>query len=221
MIFDRSTLAAATCALLLACGASPSLAQPAAPAADAKARDSKPIPLSGFGGNSKDPIQIDADKLDVFDKEGRAVFSGNVVAVQGDSTMRCSTMTVFYASGRAAGGLTGSRQATPAASTGAQDDGAIRKIDCQGPVTVTSKTQTATGDAAVFDKAANKVILSGNVALSDGPNVTRGERLVYDLTAGVANMETAPGGRVKALFVPGSGSESGQPAAKDGAKPRQ
>ena len=39
---------------------------------------------------------------------------------------------------------------------------------------------------------------------SDGPNVTRGERVVYDLNTGVANVETKPGGRVRALFVPGS-----------------
>ncbi|HZW48257.1 MAG TPA: LptA/OstA family protein, partial [Microvirga sp.] len=48
----------------------------------------------GFGnfGSSKEPIKIDANKLDVFDKEGRAVFSGDVVAVQGESTMKCTSM---------------------------------------------------------------------------------------------------------------------------------
>ena len=52
----------------------------------------------GFGnfGSSKEPIKIDANKLDVFDKEGRAVFTGDVVAVQGESTMKCTIMTVFY-----------------------------------------------------------------------------------------------------------------------------
>jgi lipopolysaccharide export system protein LptA len=71
-------------------------------------------------------------------------------------------------------------------------------------VTVVSKTQVATADNATFDKAANKVFLIGNAALTDGPNVTRGERIVYDLDTSVANIETTPGGRVKALFVPGS-----------------
>ena len=75
-----------------------------------------------------------------------------------------------------------------------------------------SKTQVATGDNATFDRVANRIFLIGNVALSDGPNVTRGERIVYDLNSGVANVETAPGGRVRALFVPGSSSGDG-PAA--------
>ena len=167
----------------------------------------------GFGnfGSSKEPIKIDADKLDVFDKEGRAVFTGNVVAVQGDSTMNCTTMTVFYEQR----GQGGDKPAAPAAQ--AADDSSIKKIDCKGPVTIVSKTQVATGNNASFDRVANKIFLTGNAALSDGPNVTRGERVIYDINTGVANIETAPGGRVKALFVPGSGPAE---ANAGGAKPK-
>ncbi len=167
----------------------------------------------GFGnfGASKEPIKIDADALDVFDKEGRAVFSGNVVAVQGDSTMNCSLMTVFYEQKREGA-------AQPAAGPGA-DDSSIKKIDCKGPVTIVSKTQIATGNNAIFDRLANKIFLIGNATLSDGPNVTKGERVIYDINTGIANVETAPGGRVRALFVPGSGNPAaagagGQPGAK-------
>lgn len=166
---------------------------------------------SGLGdlGSSKEPIKIDADRLDVFDKEGRAVFSGNVVAVQGDSTMRCSAMNVFYEGGRgaaAAGGIAAvggvAVGGSPAsAAPGVPGGDAIKKIECRGPVTITSKTQTATGDRAEFDRKKNKVTLLGNAALSDGPNVTRGERISYDLNSGVANVE---GGRVRALIVPNS-----------------
>jgi lipopolysaccharide export system protein LptA len=155
----------------------------------------------GFGnfGASKEPIKIDADRLDVFDKEGKAVFAGNVVAVQGDSTMNCTQMTVFYEQQNRQGG-----QASSPGPQGA-DDSSIKKIDCQGPVTIVSKTQVATGNNASFDRVSNKIFLTGNAALSDGPNVTRGERVVYDINTGVANVETKPGGRVRALFVPGSG----------------
>jgi lipopolysaccharide export system protein LptA len=155
----------------------------------------------GFGnfGASKEPIKIDADRLDVFDKEGKAVFAGNVVAVQGDSTMNCTQMTVFYEQQNRQGG-----QASSLGPQGA-DDSSIKKIDCQGPVTIVSKTQVATGNNASFDRVSNKIFLTGNAALSDGPNVTRGERVVYDINTGVANVETKPGGRVRALFVPGSG----------------
>jgi lipopolysaccharide export system protein LptA len=182
----------------------------------------------GLGSmNSKEPIKIDADRLDVFDKESRAVFAGNVVAVQGETTVRCTVMTLFYEPrgqnrpGQAAAAPATQPAAQRAAAAPGQNDGAIRRIECTGPVTVISKTQTATGDNAVFDRVTNKVILTGNVALADGQNITRGEKLVYDTQTGVANVETTPGGRVKGLFIPGSGAQSpgGGTAPSAGAKP--
>jgi lipopolysaccharide export system protein LptA len=181
--------------------------------------------LGGFGSGSKEPIKIDSDKLDVYDREGRAVFSGNVVAVQGESTIRCTVMVVSYDKTRSPGG-------TKSAGT-SPGDSAIKKLDCAGPVTVVSKDQVATGDNAVYDKVLNKIVMTGNVSLSQGPNVTRGERLVYDLDGGVATVETTPGGRVKALFVPGNNNAeagakaenkpatTGAAAAAGSAKPKR
>ena len=171
---------------------------------------------SAFGelGSNKEPIKIDADRLDVFDKEGRAVFAGNVVAVQGDSTMKCSLLTGFYEAGRgaSAAGQAG-RETAQANPLGG--DSAIRKINCKGPVTIVSKTQVATGDNAEFDRTRNKVLLIGNAALNDGPNVMRGERVAYDLNTGIANLEGGgQGGRVRALIVPGSQNNPGQGAPK-------
>ena len=166
-------------------------------------------------GSSKEPISIDADKLDVFDKEGRAVFSGNVVAVQGETNMRCTEMEVFYESKRgekpgqtAAAGGTG---AAPQPSGGLAQDSNIRKILCKGPVRIKTAKQTATGDRAEFDRVANKVYLTGNATLADGPNVTRGERVVYDLNTQVASIA---GGRVRALIVPGSDKDKEKPKSR-------
>ena len=47
----------------------------------------------------------------------------------------------------------------------------------------------------------------------------RAHRLVYDLNTGVANVETKPGGRVRALFVPGSNAPA-TPPAPGAAKPK-
>ena len=175
--------------------------------------------LGGLGGDSKEPIKIDADKLDVLDKDNRAVFTGNVVAVQGETTVRCTVMTVFYEGRGTGNGQAGAKPATPApsaAATGGQDS-SIQRIECKGPVTVVSKTQAATSDNAVFDRANNRVIMTGNVALNDGPNITRGERLVYNTATGVANVENR-GGRVQGFFVPNSG-DTNTPGAAPGGKP--
>ncbi|HEX8663861.1 MAG TPA: lipopolysaccharide transport periplasmic protein LptA, partial [Beijerinckiaceae bacterium] len=197
---------------------------PAATAAPAPATAAKPAatpakkerggagPLGSLGGsNSKEPIKIDADRLDVFDKEGKAVFKGNVVAVQGETTMRCTTLTVFYErQSQKDAAQAGAPKPQPAAAAAASPNDSVKHIDCAGPVTVVSKDQIATSDNATFDRVANKVVLTGNAALSQCQNVTRGERIVYDLNTGVANVETTPGGRVKALFVPGNDDKQKQ-----------
>lgn len=195
-------------------GSAPAAAS-AAPAKPAKPRGGAPgSPFGGMGSDSKEPIKIDANKLDVLDKDSKAVFSGNVVAVQGETTVRCSVMTVFY-EGRGQGGTP--KPAQPAAQ-GEGNDGAIKRIECAGPVTVVSKTQAATSDNAVFDRANNKVIMTGNVALNDGPNITRGDQLVYDTQTGVANVTSK--GRVQGFFVPNSGEEGkDKKDNKAGAKP--
>lgn len=200
-------------ALAVEAGAgAPVLLAQASPAPAARRGRGGDSPLGGFGGDSKEPIKIDADKLDVLDKENRAVFTGNVVAVQGETTVRCSIMTVFYEGrGGQQGGAAAARAAPAAAAApGQSNDSSIKKIECKGPVTVVSKTQAATSDNAVFDRERNVVIMTGNVALNDGPNITRGERLVYNTVTGVANVESNKG-RVQGFFVPNSG-DAAKPA---------
>ncbi len=62
-----------------------------------------------------------------------------------------------------------------------------------------------TGDSLVFDKPENKFYLIGNVALSQGENVTRGDKLIYDLNTGQAVVTSK--GRVHSLIVPGDQSK--------------
>lgn len=203
-------------------GSAPAAAPAAAsatPAKPAKPRGGAPgSPFGGMGGDSKEPIKIDANKLDVLDKDNKAIFSGNVVAVQGETTVRCSVMTVFY-EGRGQGGQAAApKPAQPAAQGQGANDGAIKRIECTGPVTVVSKTQAATSDNAVFDRANNQVIMTGNVALNDGPNITRGDKLVYNTQTGIANVTSS--GRVQGFFVPNSGEEGkDKKDNKAGAKP--
>ncbi|HEY5795164.1 MAG TPA: LptA/OstA family protein [Bosea sp. (in: a-proteobacteria)] len=207
----QAALLAAVAGAILACVPQDGFAQARARGGGGAASS----PLGGLGGDSKEPIKIDADKLDVLDKDNKAVFSGNVVAVQGETTVRCTVMTVFY-EGRGGQGAAGAKPAPAPAAAGAapgqSNDSSIKRIECKGPVTVVSKTQAATSDNAVFDRANNTVVMTGNVALNDGPNITRGEKLTYNTVTGVANVETNKGGRVQGFFVPNS-TEAAKPAA--------
>lgn len=165
------------------------------------------------GASSKEPISIDADKLVYSDKEQKAVYTGNVIAIQGDTKLTCSVMTILMAKAeptdpKVAAKTAGAPDAAP--SSGSSQ---VRHMDAVGPVTIVSKTQVATGDSGSYDKEQNKVWLIGHVTLSDGGNVTKGDRLTYDLTSGRATVE---GGRVRGQFIPGS-AESGPAApAKSG-----
>jgi lipopolysaccharide export system protein LptA len=200
-------LAALAAALLCSSGAD-------ATAAERPSRSEKPSSSNDSaaifpGTNSKEPISIDADKLVYYDKERKAVYSGNVVVIQGDTKMTCSVMTVLLDRAPTQGA---SHPANgPSAPTG---DAGVRHLDATGPVTVVSKTQVATGDSGSYDKAQDKVWLIGHVTLSDGQNVTKGDRLTYDLKSGLATVDTsAKSGRVHGQFVPKSNADT----AKSGA----
>lgn len=154
------------------------------------------------GGNSKAPISIEADKLDYFEKEGRAVYSGHVVTVQGDTKLTCSTLTIFMEKSAPPTTVASASDAAPAGPDAAASS-KLKHMDCAGPVTVVSKTQTATSDSGSYDKGRNSVVLTGHVVLTDGRNVTKGDRLIYDLTTGQAVVQGG-GSRVTGVFLPGS-----------------
>lgn len=215
-------------ALTLAAALSPFAVAPAA--AQMK---NVPNALQGFATNRDQPIQINANSLEVRDKDKVAVFSGNVVVVQGDTTMRCKELVVFY-DGKEAGKTapdTGAKTAgaKPAASNGDAlaagspiNSSAVRRLEINGSVIVTTKEQTATGDQGIFETKTNTITLTGKpVVLTQGPNVIRGQKLTVDLTSGTSRFD---GGRIESLIVPNSVNQQkpgapGAPAAPGKPKP--
>ncbi|WP_131196148.1 LptA/OstA family protein [Lichenihabitans psoromatis] len=188
----------------------------AAPAKKATASSGSLLP----GANSKDPVSVDAGKLDYFDKEQKLVYTGEVVAKQGDSTLRASVLTIFLNRSAKSTAAAGSAEEKPAAApaTPLPQDAAtvasplassnsVRRMEAKGPVTIISKDQVGTGDNGVYDKAENKITLVGNVTLSQATNVIKGDKLVYDMTSGQAQVSSGQTlGRVKSVFTPGSGA---------------
>jgi lipopolysaccharide export system protein LptA len=175
------------------------------------------------GANSKEPISIEADKLNYFDKEQKAIYTGHVVAIQGDSRLTCSVLTIFLAKTEtpAAGAPAPAASAAPAPAPAAGSAGVstggsqVKHMDAVGPVSVTSKTQVATGDRGSYDKEQNKVWLFDNVTMTDSGNVTKGDKLTYDLTTGEAVVEVGKtSSRVSGVFIQGSGTPDGDAANK-------
>lgn len=168
------------------------------------------------GGQDKDqPVQIEAASLEVRDKAKTATFAGDVQVVQGDTTMKCQKLVVFYGQevGIAQGGAPApDTKPAPGGPKGAQN---IRRIEARGGVTVITKDQNASGDLGVYDLIAKTITLTGNVVVSQGQNVIHGERVVVDTVSGNARVESNNQGggttpsRVRALIQPSQGQNGG------------
>lgn len=144
-------------------------------------------PGLGAQHDSSQPIEITADTLDVSQTDQTALFSGKVVATQGDMRLGSDNLRVHYRNEEAEA-----------------EKAAISRLDAIGNVTVSSPTEMAQGDWGVYDVDSGQITLGGNVVLTRGENVLRGEQLVIDLESGQSRITSKKdgGGRVKGLFVP-------------------
>lgn len=169
---------------------------------------SPPSAFQGFSRDSNEPVHIEANTLEIHDKESYALFSGNVVVRQGESTMRSRELKVFYEGSLRESGKGVAAEKSAGQQTVRNDPAQrIRRIEALGGVIISNKDQKATGDAGVFDMRSNTATITGNVVLSQGPNVMRGNRLVVNLKTGLTKLEAGSkegGQRVQGLFVPSS-----------------
>lgn len=144
--------------------------------------------FAGFNTGSDEPIQIEADRLEVRDPEKVAIYMGNVKVRQGETLLEAPELRVFYTGEPTAQGAPGSQ---------------VSRIEAGPSVMVSSSDQTASGSRVVLDMAQDVITMSGNVVLTQGPNIVRGERLVVDLRTRQGRME---GGRVQTLIAPSAGN---------------
>nr|WP_319385665.1 LptA/OstA family protein [uncultured Roseibium sp.] len=161
--------------------------------------------FAGFGSNDGEPIEIEASELLVEDNNNTATFVGDVVVVQGETSLETERLKVFYAGSGASTGEGAVQQR-------------ISRLEAEGGVFVTSKDQTAKGDAASFDMNKEIMVMTGSeVVLSQGPNVVVGNKLTVNLKTGQANLTAAKGkvagsggggGRVKVRIMPNSVEEN-------------
>lgn len=148
--------------------------------------------FAGFDSGSNEPIQIEADRLEVRDPEQLAIYTGNVIVRQGSTILEAPELRVFYS---------GTPEGTDAPGS------EVERLEAGVGVTVRSGDRTASGDTAVLDMAQEIVTMTGNVVLTEGENVVRGERLIVNLATDEGRME---GGRVQTLINPGESAPGSQ-----------
>ncbi|MEQ8404771.1 MAG: LptA/OstA family protein [Oceanicaulis sp.] len=131
------------------------------------------------------PIDISAERGEVFDREGRLFYEGDVNVIRGEARLRADRVEGYFAP-RPGGGF-----------------GPIRRIVATGNVFYVTPDEIARGDEGVYDLEAGTITLEGSVVLTQGCNVSTGERLVADLDGGSARLTGGGSGdsqRVRSVF---------------------
>jgi lipopolysaccharide export system protein LptA len=202
----RLPLALAGLAFALA-AAMAAAAQPAPKEQPAQKEQQPSGAMQGFQVNRDQPVKIESDALEVRDKSHQATFIGKVKLVQGETTIQCKMLVIFYEDSSAPAPKKGAQTAQKGGALGGGQQ--IKRAEAKGDVLVTQKDQTAKGDNGVFDMKSNTITLTGSVVVTQGTNVLRGDRMLVDLTTGVSRVESNKTQRVEGLFNP---STTPQPA---------
>ena len=145
---------------------------------------------------SREPVHIEADRMESDQKTESVLFVGNVEARQADLTIKADRMTVFYQ--RAAADVTASNKAAEATR-------AIDRLTASGGIEIVKLQWTATGDQLEYISRDRKIILTGNTKVWQDNNLVTGDRIVLYLDEGKSVVErkgSGEGERVKAFFYP-------------------
>jgi lipopolysaccharide transport protein LptA len=167
---------------------------------------------AGFGRDTRQPVDVTAQKLHIDDTERVALFTGSVVAKQGDTTLRAPELRIAY-EGKAADTLTSGQ-----AKSGPNEGGSrlSRMVASNGTVITMGTDRRITADQADFDAKADTALFLGNVVVNQQKNVLTGRRLFVDRKNNRSRLESPaeggqPVGRITAMLVQGE-SKGAQPA---------
>jgi lipopolysaccharide export system protein LptA len=134
-------------------------------------------------GSSNQPVTIKSNELTADNKGKTAVFTGKVVAKQGDVTIFCDRMTVHYAAVQ----------------------GDVDKIEADSNVRIVQQNRTGFGAHAVYDSREGKFVLTGgNPRVMQGADTVSGEVITCFIDDERCSVT---GGRVEATIHPKQNNE--------------
>jgi len=123
-------------------------------------------------------LEVTADSLEVDQTTGASIFSGNVLAVQGQMRISAGSLRLEY---------------EPGARAGTQRIGTLTAV---GDVAMVTDFEAIEARRAVYSMSAQTLEMTGDVVLVQGANLLSGERFVADLRAGTGRMI----GRVRTII---------------------
>ncbi len=134
------------------------------------------IPGSLFAAS---PIDVTSDTMVVDRERGVVTFKGGVIATRDDLVIKAEELQVFYGEERE-----------------------IERIEASGGVTIEKGGITASGEKAEFYTGEERLVLTGDPKVIEGPNRVEGERITLYLKDGRSIVEGGERRRVRAVFVP-------------------
>jgi lipopolysaccharide export system protein LptA len=137
----------------------------------------------------RQPVTVDADKMERFGKENLVVFSGNVVARQDHSVQYTDRMEVYLDE---------------------RGDRILRTVSTGNVRIVTKECRMGTAQRAEYFEPQRLVRLLGNARVWQDDNVVSGETIDIYLSEDRSVVHGSPQGRVKAQFFP---RDDARPAA--------
>ncbi|MBW1670586.1 MAG: lipopolysaccharide transport periplasmic protein LptA [Deltaproteobacteria bacterium] len=132
------------------------------------------------------PIHIESDLMEAMDKSGIVVFTGHVKATRGNLIIRSDKLEVFYEKRK----------------QGVETKKAVKKTVATGHVRITQGERVGTGEKAVYDKPAEKITITGDAQVLEGPNRVSGKRIIFFINEDRSIVEGSSETKVKAVIYP-------------------
>ncbi|MDT8421593.1 MAG: lipopolysaccharide transport periplasmic protein LptA [Desulfuromonadales bacterium] len=126
------------------------------------------------------PIDVSAERLDVDDQAGTAIFSGQVVVKRDDMTIHAETLTLYRDS----------------------RSGQVERIEASGGVRVVQLDRVGTAREASFNQLQETLVLTGEASIRQGQNLVTGDEIVLYLKENRSLVKSGEEGRVRAVFFP-------------------
>lgn len=126
------------------------------------------------------PIEITSARLEVWQDERKSVFTGDVVAKQGDMTLQADSLTVLFAA----------------------QQNQIEQLNAVGRVRMHQLERTATADRAVYRRQAGTLVLTGDALIEQDGNRIAGEEITLYVEENRSLVKGSQQQRVKAFIVP-------------------
>lgn len=131
--------------------------------------------------SSQAPIEVTSERMEALSAPRRVLFSGTVVASQGDIVMYADRMTIYFR----------------------ENDNDVARIHAEGRVRIVQGERVATGDTGIFHRDEQMVVLSGNPRIIQGRDSVEGDEIIVYLQEERSIVKSREGAPARAIFHPG------------------